>query len=748
MMGGKSNSLTRMYLGGLQSQSSVYGSTIPQIYGVTKSTPLLVWLPGVWLRPGAGLGGKKDGKGQTNYVDNADFMLGHNPIAGVLRFWYNNAGRGLHFVKYDNVYTPISGGFSVTIADTYFYFLLAVTVDVNYNVTFNDYGGQGPQTFTGTYEMPLWNVNYAGPDPTNQSGYRNFPAVYQWVPYSGATVKFPAGAVSNIPNVGSTLHFYYAQLDAASTHLFGGGVPAASLRLTFESQLGAGDAYGDSGEQIIYPPYAGLWSTNLDMGVMGATPAISVETAGSFLVNPPYGDADYADMIEDIFKSGPAQAGTGAAVAYGDIHHGLACLDFPGTIQKKYVFGGSSGFTTATYDLPNTAGNILIAAISSQTSQTWTISDTAGNTWTPLVSSPGFSQVWYCTAKAAQNNTLTFPSSTGPTQAALLEIGGLDTIDSTSVTTVSTSSTFTGSVTNTNKPGENALSLSFILYKPGGIQSGNPYPHWTRIISANQGANQAILVDSRPTKFPGTYPLVYPSLTGAGSGCTVVIINLKNSQPNTFTNPLGNILDDTTMQVARNQARAYGLIGSLVMDSQKKASDWLTELYRVMNAAPVWSGDKLKSIAYAEQSAAGNGAIYVSPTASGPVANLVEDDFVVENGGPPVTVTRTAQVDAPDLLQIQCPIRTGDISNAADYAAAVVAEPDNASMALYGTRKASPQVFQSIQSTAVARMILGIMMRETNIIRNVYTFKLQPKWGLLEAMDIITIPTSTTMPKS
>jgi hypothetical protein len=738
MMGGKSNSLTRMYLAGLQAQSSVYGSTIPVIYGVTKTTPLLIWLPGEWLRAGAGLGQKKSkSKGGTNYINNADFLIGHNPIAGVLRMWYNNAGRGLNFVKYSHVWTSSSGGFSLTIPDSNFYFLLAVTADVNYGVTFNDYGGQGSETLTGTFEMPLWNVNYAGPDPTNQSGYRNFPAVYQWIPYSGPTVNFPAGAVLNIPNLGTNLHFYYAQL-------VGGVVPCTSLRLTFEPQLGDGSSYGDSGEQIIYPPYAGLWSTDLDMGAGGAAPAIAQETAGSFLINPPYGDADYADMIEDIFKSGPAQAGTGAAVAYGDIHHGLACLDFPGTIQKKYVFGGVFGFTQATYDLPNTAGNILIAAFTSINTGPTLVSDTAGNEWTPLVTGTTVSQVWYCVAKAAQSNTITFGGAL-ESQAVLIEIGGLDTIDSTAVTVVSPSSSFSGSVTNTNKPGEDALSLSFILYETGGIQTIAVPTHWNRIVAANQGVNQAILVDSRATKHPGTYPLAYAGVAGI-SGATIVTISLKNSQPNTFTSPLGNILDDATMQVARNQARAYGLIGSLNMDSQKKGSDWLTELYQALNAAPVWSGDVLKSIAYAEESAVGNGAIYTSPTASGPIANLTENDFIAEGTDPPVTVERSAQVDAPNLQQIQCPVRTGDISNAADYAASVVAEPDNASMSLYGTRKDSPKVFQSIQSTAVARMILGIMVRTANIVRNSYKFKVQAKWALLEAMDLVKVPIQSTMP--
>ncbi len=746
MMGGKQNSLTRMYLAGLQGQSSVYGATIPVIYGVTKSTPMLIWLPGVWLRAGAGLGGKKSNKG-TNYVDNADFLIGHNPIAGVLRFWYNNAGRGLHFVKYSHTSAPGSGGFSVTIPDAYFYFLLAVTADVDYSVTFDDFGGQGSESFSGTFEMPLWNVNYAGPDPTNQSGYRNFPAVYQWIPYSGAIVAFPPGAIVNIPNVSggpsaASLNFYYAQLDAPT----GAHVPCTSLRMTYEAQLGSGNAYGVSGEQIIYPAYAGLWSTNLDMGVSGAAPVIAHETAGSFLINPPYGDADHADMIEDIFKSGPAQAGTGAAVAYGDIHHGLGCLDFPGTIQKKFVANGVSAAGTVSFDLPNTAGNILFCVVSSVTSDI-TITDSAGNNWSPLVSDPTTAQVWYAIALGALTNTVTL-SGGSYANVTLLEVAGLDTINAIS-TTSGTGGTYSASIAIDNKLGEDALILSFIMFEPGGgggVPVTPPY-HWKTIVSGVAGwgfAGISTQIDERRTKFPGTYNVSY--IMPGGVAWTAVLFAMKNSQPNSFTSPLGNILDDTTMQNARAGARAYGLIGSLVMDSQKKAMDWLAEMYRVLNAAPVWSGFTLKSIAYAEQSEVGNGAIYVSPTAGGPVATLTEDDFIADESNPPVLVSRSAQVDAPNLQQIQYPLRTGAISNAADYAVSLAAQPDNGSMLLYGTRKDSPEVFQSIQSTLVARMILGIKVREANIIRNTYKFKAQAKWSLLEAMDVIVIPPESTMP--
>jgi len=676
------------------------------------------------LRKGKGLStSKKAKKGEPNYVENVDFLIGHNPIAGVLQFWYNNTTLQMNFEKQSGTLTPDgNGGGYITVSDSEFYFVVGVTADVTYSVTFDDYGGPGPVTQSGTFEMPLWNVNYAGPDPTNQSGYRNFPAVYQWIPYSGPRVNFPAGAASMIPNFTGTVNVYYAQLVPVKGR---NAVPATALRLTFEPVLGSGDEYSSAPspfdeQQILYPPYAGLGSPNFDMGGGGYASATLPEVVGSFPVNPS-GDADFADMIEDIFKSGPAQAGTGAAVAYGDIHHGLGCLDYPGTIQKKVGVGASS----LTYDLPNTAGNFLFV-LAIKGSGTLGISDSAGNSWTNLA--PG---LWYCSALAAQSNVVTISNANSGTEITMLEIGGLDTLDGSPVVTSGTGGVYSASIPTTNKPGENSLILSFVV--ASGAIGAAPF-HWKN--STVQANTQ---VDSRAQLYPNTYQVTYPAF-GSGETWTGVLVALKNSQPNTFTSPLGNILDETTLQQSRNSARAYGLVGSLVMDSQKAAKDWLEELCTDLNAAAVWSGFDLKLIPYAEQSYAGNGAIYVSPTASGPVANLGEDDFVADEGEAPVTVSRSAQVDAPNLQQIQSPNRDSN------YDQTVTAQPDNGSMSLYGTRKDSPKVFASIQTTQVAQMILGIMVREANIVRNTYSFTLQPKWALLEAMDLVTIPLLSTMP--
>lgn len=756
MIGGKGNNRNQMYLAGLQAQSSVYGATIPVYYGTTRGNMLQTWLAN--LRQGASSKkGKK--KGVATYVENTDFLIGHNPIAGVLQIWNNNAVSPLLFKKLSNVsihfpFADVQGTY--TIADPEFYFVIAVTANVALSGSFDDYGGQGTVDYDGTYELPLWNANYAGPNPTSQNGYRLFPNTYNWVPYSGNVITFSGWLNAGSP-VGwnGTINVYYAALNPAETFskTTGGSlVPLTNNRLSFEPQLGDGTEYTADGadkadQQIIYPEYAGAGSPNLDLGAAGAAPALLPEVVGMFSLWGPNGDADPSDMIEDIFMSGPAQAGTGAPVAYGDIHHGLGCLDFPGTIQKKVLYGSVEPWNESiTFDLPNTAGNYLFCMLNQLGGGgAVSLSDTAGNTWTPVIGgAPSGIQLWYCVANDwsethTELNTLTIANSNRFQDLTILELAGLDTLISVS-TASGTGDAYSASATLTNNPGEPGLLFSFLATVAG---TGNVTPppfHWETIASNAADPNYT-QVDQYSTKYPGTYTVSYSGM-GAGAEWTGFLFAFKNSQPNSFTSPLGNIIDDTTMQQMRNQTRAYGLSGSLFMGSQKKASEWLQELYDLGNAAPVWAGFDLQSIPYAEQSYVGNGTVYVSPTASGPVLNITENDFAPGNGtDPPVTITRKAQVDTPNLQQIQFPNR------ASNYDQAVICEPDNGSMSLYGTRKDSPKVYQSVQTSLVARMLLGIMIRETNIVRNSYKFKLKAnKAVLLLPMDLITIPIQSTMP--
>ena len=604
MIGKLSNSRIKPQALGVTSNSSTYGQTIPVIYGRTAGALYLIWCanvrPGPSAKKGKG-GGSKKGKGAvTTYVANADCLIGTNPIAAILECWdNNNAKLGLNFVEYS---APAAS--SVTIPDSMFYCLLAVTCTAEYDVTFNDYGAGGSAQNSGSYEVPLWNLAYSRPNPA--ADFDPLPYFYHWTPASGPTITFE---YTNLP--GSTLNFYYAAMLPGGDKVSGsstdsgvtesGPTPLAALRLTFESELGTGPEFDGNDQngnpynlqQILYPHYAGVGSANLDLGAGGMAPAMRFEILGTYPYYPT-GDADFADMIVDIFGKAVNQAGFAADLAYSQVQHALACYDFPGTIYKKgYSFpGGPPSSIVLTYDQPNTAGNFILTAISVAGGGPGLISDTADNGWTPLFPS-GAAQLWFATAVASLSDVVTISGASGTdANVELFEIGGVDTVDSV---VAAPANAFTASITTTNAPGTPAYIFAITTYSGFFSRMDPANPLWPTLLVGSR-----MLIQHRVVWQPGTYTLSNPE-----SPSQMGLIALKCSQAPNYPKPLGNILDLSSLRLSRDQCRANGLWGSLIMDSQQQASDWLQDLYTAMNAAPVWSGFVLKSIPYSEVSAVG-----------------------------------------------------------------------------------------------------------------------------------------------
>ena len=398
-------------------QQSAYGQTIPNGYGQTQSPLLAIWAAN--LRQGGGVKKfKQFKKGITNYVENIDFLLGHGPIMGVLQVMYNGGNFPLDFTTQS--FTASAGAGSFEVSDDNFYFVTAVTLVADYSFTVDDYGGQGSSTLSGSYEIPLWNELETGPDPTGPMSYRCWPFCYRWQPGFGATVYIDA---QTFP--GGTLKVYYAKLTDATSF----ETPIGKLQLVFEPQLGSGPEYAAAPspfdeQQIIYPHFAGLGSTQIDLGASGALPQMLPEVRFKWGIYPS-GDADFVDMIEDIFKSGLAQSAIAAATstppqpAYTQMERGLSSYGLPGTVQRKVDANSSIALGGMLYDMPNTAGNVLVAI--AKASGTLAISSTQGDGWAPLFSSAAGWQVWYAIAVGGQN-TVTITGAGTPWQASIMEI--------------------------------------------------------------------------------------------------------------------------------------------------------------------------------------------------------------------------------------------------------------------------------------------------------------------------------------
>jgi hypothetical protein len=187
--------------------------------------------------------------------------------------------------------------------------------------------------------------------------------------------------------------------------------------------------------------------------------------------------------------------------------------------------------------------------------------------------------------------------------------------------------------------------------------------------------------------------------------------------------PIGNVTQ------YKNFCTANGLFLSPVLDAQKDASAWIQEILDVTNAAAVWSEGVLKIIPYGDTTAVGNGATFIPNTA--PIYDLTTSDLLT-----PVVIKRPSVADVMNSVSIEFANRAND------YNPDVAEDKDDAMIALYGLRKASPVQAHSITTTTVAKFAANLLRKRSVEIRATYTFSLGWQFNLLEPMDLValTIP--------
>jgi hypothetical protein len=721
-------------------QSSTYGMTIPMVFGRVLSPVLSIWA--AHLRSGGSDKKKKTlfKKSPPTYVENIDFILGHNPIFNVLQIWRNQSD---NFPLNFTTYTHNAGlaQTTITIPDADFFAVIGVTFNCELSGTFDDYGAAGSVVYDdAAQEFPMWNCALHGSEITDPNHMRLYPYVYSWRPSDGPTILLPFGTPAGTGRTGftptSSITIYYAQLSS----LIGNVSPLSKLMLEFESSLGnnASIYTPAPSQQITYPQYAGVGSTSLDLGSAGTIPQLRAELLGSHFFFPS-GDAEFADIIEEVFRSGMVQGGEGLSY----IQHGCNCNGLPGPVQKDFYSQTIHSVAYMNFYQPNRTGAILLAAGTVYGGGLlMPIADTAGNTWTRFFDA--FAGLGNAAATAAYVNgclasdpinQVTIDGSPGENPAGIiLELDpSLDTVDATAGTSGS-SGTPTLSITTTGP----AYIVAFLLMNIGNSELYETPQHWEDLSPfhgpmVNDNFNSYNQAFGRWVNAAGTYTITIEGTTGSWN---VAMIAVSQSSPANYPKALGTIVDIPTMNEVRLQCRAGGLIGSLTMDQQRSASDWLKDLYMAANAAPVWSGFRLKSIPWSEVSAFGNGAVYTAPTADGPLADLKENDLIVDGEKSIVTVDRVSQLDADNIFQIQ------HLDRDNQYSPSTSSQPESGAIALYGPRKHQPDVLNMIVSPAVARKLLAIQVRRTVYLRNTYKFTMRAPLLQLEAMDLITITDS------
>src|SRR6185312_4688801 len=97
----------------------------------------------------------------------------------------------------------------------------------------------------------------------------------------------------------------------------------------------------------------------------------------------------------------------------------------------------------------------------------------------------------------------------------------------------------------------------------------------------------------------------------------------------------------------------------------------------VTNAAAVWSEGLLKIIPYGDTTAVGNGATFIPNTS--PIYDLTTSDLLT-----PVVIKRPSVADVMNSVSVEF------CNRANDYNIEIAEDKDEAMIALYGLRKASP----------------------------------------------------------
>jgi hypothetical protein len=182
-------------------------------------------------------------------------------------------------------------------------------------------------------------------------------------------------------------------------------------------------------------------------------------------------------------------------------------------------------------------------------------------------------------------------------------------------------------------------------------------------------------------------------------------------------------------------ARAANLLLSPVIDSQRQASDFLTEITDATNTSPFWSEGVQKFRPRGDSVETGNGVTWTPDLT--PIYDLTEDDFSPADGDPPVVLNILDQSDAYNIVQVEWLDRSNQ------YNTAIQPDQDLDNIITYGPRKQDPTSWHSICDAAVAAKAATLLKQRTLYIRRQFTFQLPWDFVLLEPTDLVTLTTTT-----
>lgn len=181
----------------------------------------------------------------------------------------------------------------------------------------------------------------------------------------------------------------------------------------------------------------------------------------------------------------------------------------------------------------------------------------------------------------------------------------------------------------------------------------------------------------------------------------------------------------------RTYCLAENLLLSPVLDEQSPASEAIARWLQLTNSELVWSAGQLKVIPYGDQAATGNGVSWFPDIA--PVADLTDDDFLTEEGEPPVSLKIKSQADSYNEVSLEI------LDRAHEYNTDVVRGTDQAAIEQFGSRPMETIKAYEICDVAIGAHAAQLLVQRKLYVRNEYQFSLGWQHVLLEPMDLVTI---------
>lgn len=184
--------------------------------------------------------------------------------------------------------------------------------------------------------------------------------------------------------------------------------------------------------------------------------------------------------------------------------------------------------------------------------------------------------------------------------------------------------------------------------------------------------------------------------------------------------------------LARLCWQANSFFISAVIENQDAAGSIIGEWLEAGMVAAFFSEQQLKFVPYTDTTAVGNGATY-SPSTT-PVANLTDDDFVIESvNEDPLKDEREAWHEVSNRANVVYNNRAND------YNPELIYEQDEQSIASIGLRVEDAKQWDFITTLPAAQYAASQRVQRSVYIRNRISLKMPATFSWLEPMDVVTL---------